>query len=204
MRWAALLKYNAFNNEHSIQCIFVVFTQFLPLTSSKSTLTSLPPQLIIFFSLFFFKLTQWVQFVLPTCSWLWGYPLGHGWPTQPHPLLRKSVYELSIAPRLGAGVHECLPPPCCSVHWLHLLLQVLCWQTWPLWVHLCSSPICGWALQWQVFFALWSVVSLGFFSLITVHCTNNFSNEVWQLHWSVSTEAWIQSVVCYYVPLARK
>lgn len=47
-----LLKYNAFINENFIQSILVMFTQTLPLTPSKSTPTSLPPQLCI---ILFFK-----------------------------------------------------------------------------------------------------------------------------------------------------
>lgn len=67
-----------------------------------------------------------------------------GWPIRGQSLEEKWLPIISphlpITPQLGMGTCEFLLPPCWSSDWFDLV-QTLCGQPLPLWVHDCSSPV---------------------------------------------------------------
>lgn len=90
-----------------------IVLQYLPLNFSK-----IHPIYLNFMPSFLqFLIKHRVQFVLPMYWWVWSCP-----PTTFITLLHSSSsHQLSIAPQLEVGPHDCLSCLCWNVAWLDLV-----------------------------------------------------------------------------------
>lgn len=75
--------------------------------------------------------THWVQFVLPTCAWVWGCPPEHGQPTSGHTAWRKMMLSQHLWTASSSLARDgALWTPYAGM----LTGLILCGQLQPLWV----------------------------------------------------------------------